>query len=131
MDGIGHFANLLGNLSDDFLEFLKLRSVVFGLFLLLIQFFLWFLVPAQELIILFHKFCQFILERVNFIVFIGYRNFRVGVASESLPYLLNFILKLGYFGCVGLGDAQFHLLFGYSFLLKCMLELLDFLFILV
>ena len=131
MDGIGHFAGLLWNLSDDFLEFPELWSVVFGLFLLLIQFLLRFLVPAQELIILFHKFCQFIFERINFIIFVSDRNFRFGIASESLPHLLDFIFKLRYFGCVGLGDFEFQLLFGDSFLLKCKLELLDFLLILV
>jgi hypothetical protein len=56
MDGIGHFADFLRNLADDFFEFPELGSVVFGFLLLLFEFILCFFVPIQEFIILFHEF---------------------------------------------------------------------------
>lgn len=34
MDGIGHFTDFLGDLSDDLFKFPEFRSIVFGLFLL-------------------------------------------------------------------------------------------------
>lgn len=69
MYSIGHFTNFLRYLANNLFQLPEFGSVIFCLFLLLLQLFLQFFIPNNQLIILLTDISNLIFQRINFIIF--------------------------------------------------------------